>query len=763
MAEESEGCVIGGDAITIQEISESKGVAIGHGARVEMHYHYEYVERPKLGTPYLAPTLPPHHVPREAALVQLRELLVGKARQVTALRGMGGVGKTTLAIALCHDRSVVDSFSDGILWATLGPRADLLSAQTAWGAALGHDLTKLPDAEARASHLRSLLHDKRCLLVIDDVWEAAHLAPMQVGGEQCATLVTTRERKIAQKVGVACELDVLTPDESVTLLESWAKRSDAGTLEEAVELAQRLGYLPLALRLAGAQAQDGETWESLLTSFRDVQQADVTLLDMDDPTMRDESLKLAFDLSLQRLREPLQAQFALLGVFGAGREAPFEAPAAAAVWQVPSAQARKTLRRLARAALLDREDDHYLLHLLVGDYARSILDEETRQAAEARHNTYYLGAIQRHLEDWQAIEAALPQIRTTWRRVPKDDADGLYAWAAATNEFFHRRGYWADSITWIEATRSAATAAGQPEHRAWCNKELGWLSHSCGRLDDALAQYQASLAIYRELDSQRVEAQLLNRIGYIHFQRGEIERALAQFHASLDICNDIGDQAGKADSLHMAGLIYQRRGELDEALSHYQASLDIQHEVGNWRVGAVTLQNVGRIHEQRGELEEALTHYQAALTIQQEIGDRAAEGATVVSVGRIHEQRGELDEALAHYQTALDIHRSSGNQLWAAYALNGVGRVHYQRAEFDDAMEQFRASLTILRMAGDQVGQAESLWNIARTCDKMERLAEAEARLAESLDLYDKMGVPEAAQVRDDLDRVRKRLSQSES
>jgi predicted ATPase len=94
---------------------------------------------------------------------------------------MGGVGKTTLAIALCHDEQVIEAFPDGILWATLGPQADVLSAQAVWGEVLGVDLTTLPDAQARAARLRSLLHRKCCLIVIDDVWDTIHLPLMQAG------------------------------------------------------------------------------------------------------------------------------------------------------------------------------------------------------------------------------------------------------------------------------------------------------------------------------------------------------------------------------------------------------------------------------------------------------------------------------------------------------------------------------------------------------------------------------------------------------
>jgi tetratricopeptide (TPR) repeat protein len=749
----------GGDRLKVGDIADSTGVAIGDGARaeVQIHYHYEYIERPAAGTPYLAPALPPHHVPREAELAELRALLLGGERlaAVVALRGMGGVGKTTLAIALCHARSTLEAFPDGILWTTFGPQPDLLSAQSAWGRELGCDLTGLPDAEARAARLRSLLHDKRCLLVIDDVWDAACLPPMAVGGPQCSTLVTTRERKIAQKVGEAYDLDVLKPEQALTMLEGWASGIADEEKATAEELARRLGHLPLALALAGAQIQDGETWAGLLTVFRDVQGGeDVTWLDLDDPQARDESLALTFGLSVDRLSEALQGQFARFGVFAAGREAPFDAPAAAAVWQTPPDRAEKALRRLARAALLEREGDCYVLHLLVGDYARSRLDETSRKEAEARHAVYYLGVMQRSAADWQAAEAALPQVRAAQRRAA-GDADGLYAWAAAAKEFFHKRGYWTTSMAWLAEARAAAQVTGKRDYEGRCESELGWLCLSSGKLDEALAHYQAGLTIAQEVGDACLAAQALNRIGYVHFQRGALDEALAQFRACLDMVRQIGDKSGEADSHHLIGMIHQRRGELDEALAHYQASLDIRKEAVNQRMEAVTRHNMGRIYLDRGEQRQALAHYQASLDISRQIGDRMSEATILTSIGGIHEQLGELDEALAQYQAGLVTQRESGSQDYVAYSLNSIGRIYLRQCKPHEALEQFQTGLAIFRQVGDQVGEAKSLHSLGRAYEALGLLADAESALAEALALCEAIHLPEAAEVRQDLERVR--------
>lgn len=147
-----------------------------------------------------APSLTQYFVNRPRPHQTVKELLISQAANspgtlvVSAIYGLGGIGKSTLAAALAHDPEVQTYFLDGVLWVTLGQQPDLLSCLSSWILALGDRDYKAITLEDATRHLRTLLYDKNALLVVDDAWHPEHVEPFRVGGAGCRVLVTTRYR-----------------------------------------------------------------------------------------------------------------------------------------------------------------------------------------------------------------------------------------------------------------------------------------------------------------------------------------------------------------------------------------------------------------------------------------------------------------------------------------------------------------------------------------------------------------------------------------
>ena len=333
------------------------------------------------------PHLPPYFVARSQEERELKNILLTTSAvlAIGAIQGLGGIGKTTLATALVLDPEIRSRFPDGILWTTLGREPDVLSLLSRWILALGDYDFKATTVETTSTHLHRLLSDKTILLVIDDAWDSKHIEPFLVGSPQCRALVTTRRLYVVEEVKAdTYSLDLMTPEQSLELLSKCLNRPLEETeREDAQGLADAVGYLPLALELAGKRIARGVRWADLRTAL----EAEIAALEKLDGSHRrrknEMTLAASFNLSLKALREEedgVWKSFIWLGVLP--EDVTITAPMAATLWQVDAEEADEQLEWLWEEALLlpsssqaigERTWRAYRLHDLLHDLARGLL------------------------------------------------------------------------------------------------------------------------------------------------------------------------------------------------------------------------------------------------------------------------------------------------------------------------------------------------------------------------------------------------------
>jgi len=345
--------------------------------------------------PGLAPPMPPLVVGRDEALAELKSRLVISPREngsariqvLTVMRGLPGVGKTTMAAALAHDPDIRKAFSDGILWTSLGQKPELLSELATWGRALGtDDLLKCRNLAEATNRLAALLRNKRALLIVDDAWEPSHMAPFNVGGPGCAMLVTTRETAVAQAVAPAEAnvyiLGVLTGDKALELLKLLAPTVVSGHPKESQELVRELEGLPLGIQVAGrmlsVEAGHGFGVKELLSDLRAGKklleaQAPADLTDLAKETIP--SVAVLLQKSTDRLDPKTRDLYAYLAAFPP-KPATFDLRAMKAVWQVDDP--KPAVRILVDRGLLEliTETGRYYMHALLVLHARSLCTPE---------------------------------------------------------------------------------------------------------------------------------------------------------------------------------------------------------------------------------------------------------------------------------------------------------------------------------------------------------------------------------------------------
>jgi hypothetical protein len=274
-------------------------------------------------------------------------------------------------------------FPDGVLWVSLGIMPTIRILLDGWGRALGENMLAERDEETCSERLRTILHRRRVLLIVDDVWEVMHGQYFAVAGPHCRTLITTRESPVAYMLATrerTLQVDVLNPEAALELLYCLAPDAVIADQKSSIRLCERLEFLPLALTLAGRllanEADIPSRMQRLLDELIQRREARLRLLQVEGRTGLDKdhpvSLQAVLGMSVERLNKTDQERFAMLSVFGA-EPLTWEIEAAAAVWNCSIEDAEGTVSRFIQRALVMRRGGNYWMHALLVDYATEMM------------------------------------------------------------------------------------------------------------------------------------------------------------------------------------------------------------------------------------------------------------------------------------------------------------------------------------------------------------------------------------------------------
>jgi hypothetical protein len=235
----------------------------------------------KIRIPFIPYDVPEDFVPRPKEFEELLSTLLNKHEEpvaitTAALRGAGGYGKTTMAIALCYNDEIQEMFDGGILWMTLGQNpGNLLGKVEDLIYTLNREKPGFTSLEAAIVRLRELLAERDLLLVIDDAWDASHLAPFLQLGKRCVRLITTRNATVLPSDARTTPVDAMQQDEAEQLLSAnLVERKRTGNEIKALQnLTARLGECALLLKLANGflrdRLKDGQTLLDALTFLQE--------------------------------------------------------------------------------------------------------------------------------------------------------------------------------------------------------------------------------------------------------------------------------------------------------------------------------------------------------------------------------------------------------------------------------------------------------------------------------------------------------------
>jgi WD40 repeat protein len=334
--------------------------------------------RPEFRTTYVtAPPLPRNYVQRPEVLANLCNALItdgsGPSIALTALKGMGGIGKTILAQALCHDEVVQQAFPDGIVWITVGkePAYSLIDRMRDVGKALKDDLAAYDTELGCINRYRTMMREKAALIVVDDVWRSEDVEPFRAESPRSRLLFTTRDASIAAAVG-AEELiaGLLTPAQSRELLARWSGLKLEALPREAQDIIRECGRLPLALAMIGAMLR-GKPHAFAKHVVNLLHHSDLEKIRAQFPDYPHTDLLRAIQVSVDALDVKARERYLALAVLL--EETPIHPIIQQTLWGADEEDALETAERFVSLSLAQREGDtgSMRLHDLQFGYARA--------------------------------------------------------------------------------------------------------------------------------------------------------------------------------------------------------------------------------------------------------------------------------------------------------------------------------------------------------------------------------------------------------
>ena len=704
---------------------------------------------------------------REAELAELTGLLAPAAASrpviVSAVAGMAGVGKTTLAVEAGHAVRERGWFQGGVLFTDLHGYDD---QRTEAGYALDGLLRALgvhaedipPGVEERAGLYRSVLADRPAplLLIVDNAASEAQVRPLLPGAGPHRVIVTSRHKLVGLEARLLSvrELDEAASVKLLDMALRVARPEDdrvSSSQEAAARLAGLCGGLPLALQIVAAllKADTAYTVTDLAEDLAAAQGRLEQLRYDDGSRVGGLSVEAAFELSYRHLDEESARLFRLLPV----NPGPDVSTAAVGVLtSLPPRRARAVLQDLARAHLIETVPGaagRWRMHDLLRLYAQRLSDDnadtDDREGARNQLLDYYLNMT-------EAAEAHLNALPGRGRPVEFTDRDQALAWLDAEQStltaavalaasvgrdqvamlmpthmsaYLQLRRRLDDRLATGRLSLDAARRLGDRVNEAAALANLADPLQELGRFEEAISACQDAIAFFRQTGDRHRLGGVLNNLGVALRGAGRYKEAITACLEAFAICQEFEDWHGASCALNNIGTVFINAGRLHDAIGALQMELKLCRMTGDVHGQGLALGNLGKVLVDAKRFEEAITASQDAAALCQQVGDQYGQGIALGHLALALYQSQRFGEAATAYQDAALIYHETGNQHGEGSALNSLSLALQEAQRFDEAITTSTTAAAILRETGDRALESLALSNLSNALQGAERLDEA--------------------------------------
>ncbi|MFH8800464.1 BTAD domain-containing putative transcriptional regulator [Streptomyces sp. NPDC017936] len=698
--------------------------------------------------PAQLPATVPDFTGRASFVTELSEVLAGasgagatgtgRVMAVSALAGIGGVGKTTLAVHVAHRART--AFPDGQLYVDLqGAGARPAEPETVLGSflrALGTADSAIPDTlPERAALYRSLLDGRRVLVLLDNAKDAAQVRPLLPGTEGCAALVTSRVRMVDLAGAHLVDLDVMSPDEALTLFTRIVgEERVAAEREAALDVVAACGFLPLAIRIAASRLASRRTWtvSVLAAKLGDERRR------LDELQAGDLAVKATFELGYGQL-EPAQARaFRLLGL----ADGPdISLAAAAAVLDLPVEETEDLLESLVDTSLLESAaPGRYRFHDLVRLYARACAERDEWPPSERE------AALSRLLDFYLATTGRVYAIEHPRDRLVDDLEPTRYPGLRFTEATAALDWLYTEAGPLLACVRQAAGT-----ERLRRAVDLLWAAKDLTESGANSHQYEmtarATCDATRAMGDGRAEGRARTVLSDVLLVSGRIQQAEDEARVAMDLAGSVRDATAVSWVANNRGLVCLHQGRFADGKAFFDQALEGLRAAGNRPFEATALGNLSRAYLGMGDTVTAVEIARRGLSAHSEIGRSVRLANSHFALGVALTQADRHAEALGQFSDALDIFHAHRQRLWEGVTHFRIAQVHLAACRPAQAAQHAELALTLGCIGGDRM-RGNVLTLLGRALAELGQVDRAKACWREALNLCEQSGAPEAEVVR---------------
>ncbi|PPS89030.1 AfsR/SARP family transcriptional regulator [Streptomyces sp. MH60] len=662
----------------------------------------------------------------------------GRVMAVSALAGIGGVGKTTLAVHVAHQARA--AFPDGQLYVDLqGAGARPAEPEAVLGSflrALGTADSAIPDSLAeRAALYRSVLDGRRVLVLLDNARDAAQVRPLLPGTDGCAALVTARVRMVDLAGAHLVDLDVMSPEEALALFTKIVgEERVASEREAALDVVGACGFLPLAIRIAASRLAARRTWtvSVLAAKLADERRR------LDELQAGDQAVEATFELGYGQL-EPAQARaFRLLGL----ADGPdISLAAAAAVLDLPVADTEDLLESLVDTSLLESAaPGRYRFHDLVRLYARACAERDENPPSERA------AALSRLLDFYLATAAGVYAIERPGDRLVDHLEATRYPGLRFTDGPAALDWLYTESSSLLACVRQAAGTARlrRAVDLLWASRDLAESGANSRQYEaTALAMCDATQAV----GDTRAEGRARIALTGFLLVSGRIQQAAEEAGLAMERASAAADPTAASWAAQDCGLIALHQHRYSDGKVFFDQAIEGFRAAGNGLCEATALCNLSRAYMGMGNTAKAVEFAENGLAVHVRVGStmRLANGHYALGVALT--SAGRHRDGLAQFSRALTIFVDHRQRLWAGTTHFRIAETHLAARRPGPAAQHAEQALALGCIGGDRM-RGNVLKLLGQALGELGQVDRGRACWREALNLYEANDAPEAAAVR---------------